>query len=222
MNTTSPAPAHRPDQRTDHADGRASRNGRVMPGQRDELLTVPQVLEILATVSPRTFDHLRGTASGSNGVQADCGGSLIRRGDIHSVLSGRAQTVNSADHQATPGGEGYVSTPPWHIPVPKAPWTDDKLICIRDIRNIFGLGRTAAYELTHRPEFPEPVRISSRCYRWWASEVNAFAASLRRLCAEAALPARAQRTAKSPLPYSATPRHISGRIRTARAPKAVL
>ena len=59
-------------------------------------------------------------------------------------------------------------------------WTTDRLISIGDIRDLFKLGRTAAYELTHRPEFPEPVPVSPRCYRWWASEVDAFAATLRR------------------------------------------
>ena len=54
------------------------------------------------------------------------------------------------------------------------------LISIREIRALFGLGRTAAYELTHRPGFPAPVRISPRCYRWWAADVAAFTADLRR------------------------------------------
>ena len=61
-----------------------------------------------------------------------------------------------------------------------AGWTDDRLISIQEIRTLFGLGRTAGYELTHRHGFPEPVVISPRCYRWWASEVTAFAASMRR------------------------------------------
>jgi predicted DNA-binding transcriptional regulator AlpA len=123
-----------------------------MPGHRNDLLTVPQVLEILADVSAHT---------------------------------------------------------------------DDRLISIRDIRIIFGLGRTAAYELTHRPEFPEPVRVSPRCYRWWASEVNAFAASLRARSPKPASRARTQRAAISQLPHSEAPRHITGQIRTARTPKAV-
>ncbi len=58
-------------------------------------------------------------------------------------------------------------------------WIDDSLICIHDIRALFELGRTAAYELTHRPDFPEAVVVSPRCYRWWASEVTAFARNLR-------------------------------------------
>jgi len=33
----------------------------------------------------------------------------------------------------------------------------DTLITIADIRRIFRLGRTAAYELAHRPGFPDPV-----------------------------------------------------------------
>src|SRR6266567_3838412 len=39
----------------------------------------------------------------------------------------------------------------------------DRLISVGDIRALFKLGRTAAYELTHRPGFPAPVRVSSRC-----------------------------------------------------------
>jgi predicted DNA-binding transcriptional regulator AlpA len=57
---------------------------------------------------------------------------------------------------------------------------NDRLLTIADIREIFGLDRTAAYELTHRPDFPGHVRVSRRCYRWWATEVNAFAEALRR------------------------------------------
>jgi predicted DNA-binding transcriptional regulator AlpA len=57
---------------------------------------------------------------------------------------------------------------------------NDRLLTIADIREIFGLDRTAAYELTHRPDFPGHVRVSRRCCRWWASEVDAFAEALRR------------------------------------------
>jgi predicted DNA-binding transcriptional regulator AlpA len=98
-------------------------------------------------------------------------------------------------------------------------WTSDKLISIGDIRTLFKLGRTAAYELTHRPEFPEPVPISPRCYRWWASEVGAFADSLRRQRSEQ--PGRGsgtQRATKSQAPHPATPpRRITGTVRPARA-----
>jgi predicted DNA-binding transcriptional regulator AlpA len=101
---------------------------------------------------------------------------------------------------------------------PPARWTNDRLISIEDIRALFKLGRTAAYELTHRPDFPEPVPISPRCYRWWASEVEAFADSLRRNRPDqSAGGGGTQRTAKPRIPDPATPpRRITGKVRAAR------
>lgn len=92
----------------------------------------------------------------------------------------------------------------------------DRLISIADIRLIFKLGRTAAYELTHRPEFPDHVEISPRCYRWWAREVDEFAATLRRPRAQART-----RPAHEPAPDPAIqPRRISGTARPIRNRKA--
>jgi predicted DNA-binding transcriptional regulator AlpA len=97
-------------------------------------------------------------------------------------------------------------------------WARDALISIADIRKRFKLGRTAAYELTHRPEFPDPVPISQRCYRWWASEVNAFAASLRR--EQVSQPAAGSPRKEKPRASGpATPMRISGTVRTARTCK---
>jgi predicted DNA-binding transcriptional regulator AlpA len=99
-----------------------------------------------------------------------------------------------------------------------ARWTSDRLISIGDIRKLFNLGRTAAYELTHRPDFPEPVPISSRCYRWWASEVDAFADSLRRKPEQSVRGGGTQRAAKPQTPHPATPpRRITGKVRAVRA-----
>ena len=97
-------------------------------------------------------------------------------------------------------------------------WTSDTLISIGHIRTLFKLGRTSAYELTHRPDFPEPVPISSRCYRWWASEVDAFADSLRRKRSEQPLQGGAtQRATKPQTLHPATPpRRITGKVRAAR------
>jgi len=97
-----------------------------------------------------------------------------------------------------------------------AGWTDDSLITIGDIREFFKLGRTAAYELTHRPEFPDPVLVSPRCYRWWASEVCAFAAALRRERAQGCH--RGTARPRPPRP-AAPPRRITGQLRPARARK---
>ena len=102
----------------------------------------------------------------------------------------------------------------------QARWTSDRLLSIGDIRKIFRLGRTAAYELTHRPEFPEPVRVSSRCYRWWASEVDAFTAVLRRERTAYPRSGSGWRAAKQRTPQSATPpRRITGKVRAARTRK---
>ena len=89
-----------------------------------------------------------------------------------------------------------------------------------DIRNLFKLGRTAAYELTHRPEFPEPVPVSSRCYRWWASEVDAYAATLRLKRSQQSVEPRTQRATKPHASHRATPpRRITGKVRAARTRK---
>jgi predicted DNA-binding transcriptional regulator AlpA len=100
-----------------------------------------------------------------------------------------------------------------------ARWTSDRLISIGDIRKLFNLGRTATYELTHRPDFPDPVPISSRCYRWWASEVDAFADSLRRKPPEHSVRGGGiQRAMKPQTSHPATPpRRITGKVRTVRA-----
>lgn len=93
----------------------------------------------------------------------------------------------------------------------------DNLISIRDIRKLFALGRTAAYELTHRPGFPQPVMLSSRCYRWWAHEVTAFAATMRR---EGASPKQSGHTRRMPQgttqPERSSSLRITGKMRFAR------
>jgi len=116
-----------------------------------------------------------------------------------------------------------VSRPPDPaIPAPSAArparWTSDRLISIGDIRTLFKLGRTAAYELTHRPDFPDPVPVSPRCYRWWASEVEAFADGLRRKRpGQSAGDGVIQRATQPRVSHPATPRRITGNVRAARA-----
>ena len=95
-------------------------------------------------------------------------------------------------------------------------WTTDRLMSIGDIRNLFKLGRTAAYELTHRPEFPEPVPVSPRCYRWWASEVEAYAATLRLKRSHQSAGATRRATEPNALYRATPPRRITGKVRAAR------
>jgi predicted DNA-binding transcriptional regulator AlpA len=89
----------------------------------------------------------------------------------------------------------------------------DRLISVGDIRALFKLGRTAAYELTHRPGFPAPVQVSSRCLRWWASEVDTYAGTLRREGAQRRTRRATMRVASQP---AAVPRRITGTVRAAR------
>jgi predicted DNA-binding transcriptional regulator AlpA len=89
----------------------------------------------------------------------------------------------------------------------------DHLVSINDIRALFKLGRTAAYELTHRPGFPAPVQVSRRCLRWWASEVDAYAQTLQR---EGARRRASRMTAQRVTNSAALPRRISGTVRAAR------
>jgi predicted DNA-binding transcriptional regulator AlpA len=94
---------------------------------------------------------------------------------------------------------------------------DDTLINIAEIRKVFRLQRTAAYELTRRPGFPDPVLLSPRCYRWWASEVTAFARSLQRKPARRARVTAPRRRGQ---PDPAVPPRISGTVRAAQGRKA--
>ena len=101
-------------------------------------------------------------------------------------------------------------------------WATDTLISIRDIRELFGLGRTAAYELTHRSGFPEPIKLSSRCYRWWASEVIAFTADERVRNTPSRRSREAGRAAHRPTsPDDPAPLRITGTMRVARSRKAL-
>ena len=90
---------------------------------------------------------------------------------------------------------------------------NDHLIGIREIRALFGLGRTAAYELVHRPGFPALVPVSSHSHRWWESEVRAFATTLQ---AEGQQPVRLARAAQAMPGPDTAPLRIAGKMRYAR------
>jgi predicted DNA-binding transcriptional regulator AlpA len=55
----------------------------------------------------------------------------------------------------------------------------NRLINRQQVGELFGLRRSAAYDLTQRLDFPPPVVISPRCLRWPLDEVLAFAEKLR-------------------------------------------
>jgi predicted DNA-binding transcriptional regulator AlpA len=62
-----------------------------MPGQRDELLTVPQVLEILVDVSPRTFYRWRETGKAPSAIRLPNGDLRIWRSELTAWLNTRRE-----------------------------------------------------------------------------------------------------------------------------------
>jgi predicted DNA-binding transcriptional regulator AlpA len=48
------------------------------------------------------------------------------------------------------------------------------LVDLTEIMLLTGLGRTAAYTLTRRPDFPTPYVLSSKTVRWEIAEVSAW------------------------------------------------
>lgn len=130
---------------------------------------------------------------------------------------GEAATVRPGRNQGQAGHDVQVPTAsePAEAGRPSRWASGDGLIGIADIRAFFKIGRTAAYELTHRPGFPDPVPISARRYRWWASEVEAFAIALGHERAQGGT----RRVARGPhLPDPGVlPGRITGRVRAARA-----
>ena len=141
-------------------------------------------------------------------------GHNASRGDI--MISGDQITrpagqSGSSDDLAINGSEGtdQLAVPPCDRP------PTDSLIGIGEIRRLFGLGRTAAYDLTHRPGFPAPVPVSRNAYRWWASEVAVFTAALR---ADSQNPSGSprRRAQQRTSPQEAARLHITGKVRAAR------
>ena len=122
-----------------------------------------------------------------------------------------AAQPGSSDDPAISGPDGTDQ--------PAAPLRDrpptDRLIGIGEIRQLFGLGRTAAYDLTHRPGFPAPVPVSRNAYRWWASEVAAFTAALRTESQSSSGSPR-RRAQQRTSPQEAAHLRITGKVRAAR------
>jgi predicted DNA-binding transcriptional regulator AlpA len=128
--------------------------------------------------------------------------------DDHSTY--RTTQPGSSDDPAisSPDGINQPGAPPRERP------PTDRLIGIKEIRQLFGLGRTAAYDLTHRPGFPSPMPVSRNAYRWWASEVAAFTAALR---VESQHPSgsRRRQTQRRTSPQEVAHLRITGKVRAA-------
>lgn len=53
----------------------------------------------------------------------------------------------------------------------------DRLVDIKVVSPLAGLGRSAIADRVKANLFPQPIRLSSRCTRWRLSEVQAWVAS---------------------------------------------
>jgi predicted DNA-binding transcriptional regulator AlpA len=91
-------------------------------------------------------------------------------------------------------------------------WSPDAvgLMSRREIGEFFRLGKSAAYDLTRRADFPPPVVVSARCLRWPQRDITEFAEGLR---GSTARRRGHPRTARGPAGVSAGPRRITGRVR---------
>ena len=122
-----------------------------------------------------------------------------------------ATQPGSGDDPAINGSDG--TDQPTDPPRDRLP--TDRLIGIGEIRQLFGLGRTAAYDLTHRPGFPAPVPVSRNAYRWWATEVAAFTAGLR-TAGQNSFAGPRHRSQQRTSPQEAAHLRITGKVRAAR------
>jgi prophage regulatory protein len=55
-----------------------------------------------------------------------------------------------------------------------------RLINITEVQARVGLRSTAIYSAVARGDFPQPVRISARCTRWYADDIDVWIANLPR------------------------------------------
>jgi predicted DNA-binding transcriptional regulator AlpA len=93
----------------------------------------------------------------------------------------------------------------------------NRMISIWEVAKVFGLGRTAAYKLTRRSDFPRPIVISPRCYRWPEAEVAAFAETLRKDAGQRCQPASGRSSRDGGRRGDAVAGRISGTVRPVRA-----
>lgn len=128
-----------------------------------------------------------------------------KRAEIEAVLGALYRAGVVALGQEL-GGEGAIQT--------------NRLISRQQVGELFGLRRSATYELTRRPDFPPPVVLSSKCLRWPVDEVVAFAEKLRPK--EARQPMRRVRAgrANGDVAWPVLEGRLTGRVRPARPHKA--
>ena len=64
----------------------------------------------------------------------------------------------------------------------------DRLLRLREVKEITGMSRSHIYRLMQKGDFPRPVRIGPTAVRWRESEVNAWVESRPKATGEFDLP----------------------------------
>lgn len=55
---------------------------------------------------------------------------------------------------------------------------NNRLLRLRDVMHLTGLGRSTIYRKIKEASFPEPVKVSHAAVRWRMSDLDAWMASL--------------------------------------------
>ena len=130
--------------------------------------------DVLADVAQALY-AIQDPESATQASRADV--VFLKRAEIETILGvlRRARVIVTRE---TVGTNGAAKT--------------NRLISRQQVGDLFGLRRSATYDLTQRPDFPPPVVVSPKCLRWPVDEVVAFAEKLRHK--DVAHQARAART----------------------------
>jgi prophage regulatory protein len=60
---------------------------------------------------------------------------------------------------------------------PVADAQPDRLVGIKEVQTLIGMGPSSIYAWTREGKFPQPVRLSARCTRWKMSQLQSWIAS---------------------------------------------
>jgi prophage regulatory protein len=81
----------------------------------------------------------------------------------------------------TPRAVGPSGWPPPGTPAPElgSDLAGARLLRIADVCHLVGLSASQVYQLMVEGAFPQPLRLSSRCSRWRARDVQAWLEALQ-------------------------------------------
>jgi prophage regulatory protein len=72
-----------------------------------------------------------------------------------------------------------ILPPPQAITSPKSRDTGDRLLRLPEVARTIGVSRATIYRYVDSGRLPRPVKVSTRCIAWRASEIAAWMAALQ-------------------------------------------